>query len=93
MLSQDSDNVDALRFSALHALTRESRPEEAAQRIRALCSALDRQEPRNAALYYSSSRTYARVAGRDARVLEVSAPFPFGSVKVSTVSCLFPQLP
>ena len=72
VLNQDATDIEALRVCALHMLSRESRPSDAAQRIDDLLASLDRYEPKNPMLYYNVSRPFARLAGRDPQVLKAT---------------------
>jgi tetratricopeptide repeat protein 21B len=64
ILKRDPHNVDALRLFVLHVLSREAKVNAAMQRIAQLKAALEKNEPKNAALFYEISRLIARFANR-----------------------------
>jgi len=64
--------IDALRVCALHAISQESNPQVAGQRLTELSAALDRHEPMNAPLYHGVARPFARLAGRNPALLALT---------------------
>jgi tetratricopeptide repeat protein 21B len=65
IISQDSYNIEALKILVLVHLAREGRQVIAANRMGDLLQAIDRMEPKNAALYYNTARPFSRLAGRN----------------------------
>ncbi|KAG8457812.1 hypothetical protein KFE25_005081 [Diacronema lutheri] len=72
VLSLDAHNIDGLRVSALFLLSQEAQYDTAQQRIADLTDALDRNEPKNAALFDALARPLARLAGRQPAILRLT---------------------
>jgi len=72
VLSHDASNIEALRISALFLLSQEAKYAEATQRISDLLAAIERNEPKNALLYESLSRPFARIGGRNPAILKLT---------------------
>eukprot|EP00741_Cyanophora_paradoxa_P023819 tig00021623_g23008.t1 len=70
VLANDGQNIEALRVAVTFVLVREARYSVAAARAADLLDAIDRLEPKNAILYTTVARPLARIAGRNAAVLQ-----------------------
>ncbi|DAZ99342.1 TPA: hypothetical protein N0F65_005193 [Lagenidium giganteum] len=69
-LSDNPNDIEALRVIILFLLSREGRSKDAAQHIRELFDALKKAEPSNPELYYDVSRCIARLSDRHTEVLQ-----------------------
>lgn len=70
LLQKDKNNPEALRMLALHSLCRDGEVTESLKLLSNLVSCLDVVEPRNPELFYRMSLVFARVCGRNEKVLE-----------------------
>ncbi|XP_034042968.1 tetratricopeptide repeat protein 21B [Thalassophryne amazonica] len=70
LLQRDKNNLDALQMLALHSLCRDGNITEAIKQLSNLISSLNTVEPRNPDLFYGMSLAFARVCGRNEKVLE-----------------------
>ncbi|DBB04932.1 TPA: hypothetical protein ACH3X3_010212 [Trebouxia sp. C0006] len=73
VLQQEPDNIQALQLSGIYLLAREGNNAEAAKQLQALVQAVERQEPRNPALWLHLAQPFARLGGQDSSVLELSS--------------------
>jgi tetratricopeptide repeat protein 21B len=64
VLAKDKQNVEALRIYAYYLLSRENDMELIVEKLDDLMAALQKNEDRNADLYYNISRLFARYCGR-----------------------------
>lgn len=68
----EANNIEALRLNVLFLLSRESRCEEAAERLQELVQALQLLEPRNHDLTLSCAQLFSRLAGRHKAILNIT---------------------
>ena len=68
----EANNIEALRLNVLFLLSRESRCEEAAERLQELVTALQHLEPRNHDLTLSCAQLFSRLAGRHKAILNIT---------------------
>ena len=69
ILGQDARNIEALRFSVMHLLVRESRYSEAKTKMQELAESISTYEQQNATLYLKVAQSVSRVAGRHPDIL------------------------
>ena len=69
---QEANNIEALRLNVLFLLSRESRCEEASERLTELVAALQQLEPRNHDLTLSCAQLFSRLAGRHKAILNIT---------------------
>ncbi|GLC77752.1 hypothetical protein PLESTB_000959000 [Pleodorina starrii] len=72
VLSADAQNIMAQAWSCMISLTREGNNKQAAKQLQDLFAAMNRQEPKNAELYYRISRPFARLACSDSTLLGIT---------------------
>ena len=89
VLGQDQHNIEALRLVTLFLLSQEARYSLACSRIHDLTEAIDRHEPNNAALYHKMAQTFARIAGRNQSVLQLTLGLSQKACKISPTKCEF----
>ncbi len=89
VLKRDPTNIDAQRVLVLQLLARDAKPQIAVQRIGELRSAVEKNEPKNAQLYYDLSRMVARLANRRTQLLQVSHDLLNRAIKEEPVNSLF----
>uniref|UniRef100_A0A8C6SMK6 Tetratricopeptide repeat protein 21B n=1 Tax=Neogobius melanostomus TaxID=47308 RepID=A0A8C6SMK6_9GOBI len=70
LLQRDKNNPEALRMLALHSLCRDGDISESLKLLSNLTTSLDILEPRNSELFYRMSLAFARLCGRNEKVLE-----------------------
>lgn len=70
VLQQDQMNIGALRIIVTFLLSQDSKQQLASSHMNDLIEALDKLEPRNANMFYSISRMYARLANRSHSLLQ-----------------------
>eukprot|EP00929_Paragymnodinium_shiwhaense_P082600 TRINITY_DN4361_c0_g1_i1.p1 TRINITY_DN4361_c0_g1~~TRINITY_DN4361_c0_g1_i1.p1 ORF type:complete len:1382 (-),score=431.24 TRINITY_DN4361_c0_g1_i1:166-3750(-) len=70
---QEPNSIEALRLNVLFLLSRESRCDAAAEKLRELVAAIHQQEPKNHALMMSSAQLFSRLAGRHKGILSITA--------------------
>ncbi|KAK7913141.1 hypothetical protein WMY93_013352 [Mugilogobius chulae] len=70
LLQRDKNNPEALRMLALHSLCRDGDVPESLKLLSNLTTSLDNLEPRNSELFYRMSLAFARICGRNEKVLE-----------------------
>jgi len=68
----EPNNIEALRLNVLHLLSRESRCDEAAEKLQELQRAIQKLEPRNHALVMSCAQLFSRLAGRHKGILNIT---------------------
>lgn len=68
----EANNIETLRLNVLFLLSRESRCEEAAERLQELVTALQHLEPRNHDLTLSCAQLFSRLAGRHKAILNIT---------------------
>lgn len=68
----DSQNIEALNFSILNCICRETNYDQANEYITQLIQALDRLEPKNPYLYAQFAKCYSRLCGRNQNILQQS---------------------
>uniref|UniRef100_A0A7S0S5T6 Tetratricopeptide repeat-like domain-containing protein n=1 Tax=Chlamydomonas leiostraca TaxID=1034604 RepID=A0A7S0S5T6_9CHLO len=73
ILSVDPQNIMALAWQALHAITREGNNKSAVKLLQDLFAAVNRAEPRNAELYLRLAKPLGRAAGSDTTLLTVTS--------------------
>ena len=83
VLSQDAQNIEALRLVILFQLSQEARYSVACNRISDLADALDRHEPNNAPLYHKVAQTFARLAGSNLTVLQLTLSLATKACKIA----------
>eukprot|EP01052_Picozoa_sp_SAG31_P062346 SAG31_NODE_21332_length_552_cov_0.801325_1_plen_148_part_10 len=69
MLQQDARNIEALRFTVMHLLVRESQYQQATVKMQELAESISTHEQQNAALYFHVAHSTSRVAGRHPEIL------------------------
>lgn len=70
---QEPNNIEALRLNVLFLLSRESRCDAGAEKLRELVTAIQQQEPRNHELVMSCVQLFSRLAGRHKAILQITA--------------------
>jgi tetratricopeptide repeat protein 21B len=75
VLRKDGSDVQALRFVVVYYITRESKPTEISKRLAELADALEKNEPKNAKLYYDVAQLTARLATRKKSLLQQTYSF------------------
>ncbi|GIL85609.1 hypothetical protein Vretimale_13293 [Volvox reticuliferus] len=72
VLSSDAQNIMAQAWACMISLTREGNNKQAAKQLQELFAAMNRQEPKNAELYYRIARPFARLACSDSTLLGIT---------------------
>lgn len=72
VFAADSQNIEALHLTILNLICRETKYDEALDKITEIIQALDRLEPKNPHLYASFSKCYSRMCGRNQNILQQS---------------------
>ncbi|EFJ52945.1 hypothetical protein VOLCADRAFT_78980 [Volvox carteri f. nagariensis] len=72
VLSSDAQNIMAQAWACMISLTREGNNKQAAKQLQDLFTAMNRQEPKNAELFYKVARPFARLACSDSTLLGIT---------------------
>jgi len=80
---QEPNNIEAIRLNVLFLLSRESRLDAGAEKLRELVGAIQQQEPGNHDLVLSCVQLFSRLAGRHKGVLQITA----GMIKKTSEAC------
>lgn len=72
VLSADAQNILAQAWQCMITLTREGNNKLAAKQLQELFASMNRQEPKNAELFYKIARPFARLACSDATLLGIT---------------------
>jgi tetratricopeptide repeat protein 21B len=89
VLQQDPYDIEALRISALHSLTRTGDLGRAAGIIDTLITSVDRHEPMNAELCFNVARPLARLSGRDKNILKGTLKLVGRARKLAPMNSLY----
>jgi tetratricopeptide repeat protein 21B len=65
VIFKDTYNIEAIKMTLLYHMTRETKPSTVLKRLGDLLKAFELNEPKNAPLLYSTSKTLSRIAGRN----------------------------
>jgi len=69
----EPNNIEALRLNVLYLLSRESRCDAAAEKLKDLFAAIQQLEPKNHALVMSCTQLFSRLAGRHKAILSITS--------------------
>jgi len=72
VLNINEHEIESLNIVILYNLCREANAEEAAAKISKLIQALDRNESSNPDLYFSLSKPYSKICGRNSEILRLT---------------------
>ncbi|KAG2502129.1 hypothetical protein HYH03_000619 [Edaphochlamys debaryana] len=72
VLASDGQNIMALAWQCMLSLTREGNNKQAAKQLQDLFSAMNRQEPKNAELFYRIAKPFARLSCSDSTLLGIT---------------------
>lgn len=75
ILSRDKNNVEAIALEALHALVKDANYTVACTHLKALYSAVEAKEPRNAPLIFSFARAFSRLSADNFPLLNATSKF------------------
>lgn len=75
ILARDKNNVEAIALEALHALVKDANYTVACTHLKALYSAVEEKEPRNATLIFSFARAFSRLSADNLPLLNATSKF------------------